>query len=130
MALRQDTDLRNALAQAFADAFPAGSTIEIRTGTQPASANSAASGTLLATITLPSTPFGSPTGGAISKNGTWSATVSTSGTAGYARFISSSRAFDVSVGTSGTDMIIDNATLVGGGTITVTSFTYTVPSGE
>lgn len=130
MALRQDTDLRNALATAFTNQFPAGSTIEIRTGTQPASANTAASGTLLATITLPSTPWGSPSAGAISKNGTWSATVSTGGTAGYARFIGGSSAFDVSVGTSGTDMIIDNATLVAGGTVTVTTFTYTVPSGE
>lgn len=130
MALRQDTDLRNSLAQAFADAFPAGATIEIRTGTQPASANSAASGTLLATITLPTSPFGTPSSGAVSKNGTWSATVSTSGTAGYARFISSTRAFDVSVGTSGADMIIDNASLVSGGTVTISTFTYTVPSGE
>jgi hypothetical protein len=130
MALRLDTDLRNALATAFTNQFPAGSTIEIRTGTQPASANNAASGTLLATITLPSTPFGSASGGAISKNGTWSATISTSGTAGYARFIGGSNVCDVSVGTSGADMIIDNATLVSGGTVTVSAFTYTQPSGE
>lgn len=130
MAVRLDTDLRNALATAVSTAFPASSTLEIRTGTQPASANTAASGTLLATITLPASPWATASAGAIAKQNTWSATAVASGTAGYARFIGGSNALDVSVGTVGTDLIIDNAAIVSGGTVTVVSASITIPSGE
>jgi hypothetical protein len=129
MAVRLDTDIRNALATQISTSFPAGSTVQIRSGAQPASANDTATGTLLATITLPASPWAAASGGAIAKQGTWSATVSTGGTAGHARIIGGANAIDVSVGTTGTDWIIDNATLVAGGTVTVVSASITVPAG-
>lgn len=130
MAVRLDTDIRNALASAISAGFPAGATVEIRTGSQPASANTAPSGTLLATITLPATPWAAAAAGSVAKQGTWSATAVATGTAGYARIINSTNAIDFSVGTSGTDWIIDNASIVSGGTVTITSASITVPSGE
>ena len=127
MAVRLDTDLRNALASAISSGFPAGSTLEIRTGSQPATANTAASGTLLATITLPASPWAAASGGSVAKQNTWSATASATGTAGWARLIGGSNALDVAIGT---DWTIDNASIISGGTVTVTSASITVPSGE
>src|SRR6187402_939084 len=99
--------------------FDAG-TLEIRTGPQPADPNSAASGTLLCTITIPNPAFGSPTAGVISKSGTWSATAGASGTAGYARFISSDtlKTMDavVTMVPGGNDLLISNTEIVIGNT--------------
>ena len=130
MALRYNTLMRNALTLPITDNFGVGTTVEIRTGTQPASAQDAASGTLLCTITLPATPWSAPSTGVINKAGTWSGTAGATGTAGYARFLGTAgRNFDVSVGEAATDMIIDNAAIVTGGTVTVNTLSYTVPAG-
>lgn len=127
MAVRLDTDLRNNLATEISTLFPAGSTLEIRTGTQPASANTAASGTLLATITLPASPWAAASSGSIAKQGVWSATAVATGTAGYARLIGGTNAMDVAIGT---DWTIDNASIISGGTVTVSTASITIPSGE
>lgn len=128
MALRKNEALRTKQADDFADLWDGG-TIEIRTGTQPADPDSAASGTLLVTITLPSPAFGSAATGIVSKTGLWSATAVATNTAGWARFknVGGTRTFDVSVGESAADMIIDDDAIVSGGLVTVTSFTFTVP---
>jgi hypothetical protein len=44
--------------------------------------------------------------------------------------IGGTRAIDVSVGTSGTVWIIDDASIVSGGTVTVVSASLIAPSGE
>lgn len=61
MATRIPTATRNAMCDAAVDRLDGGSgagTIDVRTGTQPASANDAATGTLLATFTLNDAAFG------------------------------------------------------------------------
>lgn len=128
MALRKNTNMANAQADASMTLFDNG-TLEIRTGTQPASANDAATGTLLCTITLPADAFAAAAAGVASKTGTWSGTAVADGTAGYARFISSvnDQRMDVSVGEAATDMIIDNASILTNGVVTVTSFDFTTP---
>ena len=126
MAFRKNTTLRTNQAAVYSTQFPAGSTMEIRTGSQPASANDAATGTVLATITLPANPWAAASGGSIAKQNTWSATAGATGTAGWARITGGSNVMDVSVGTSGADAIIDNASIVNGGTVTVTSLSITI----
>lgn len=128
MALRQNTGLANALASAFGALFASG-TLQVRTGAQPASANNAASGTLLATINLPSSPFTSPAAGVVSKSGTWSAVAVATGVAAHGRFISSDtlKVFDVSIALTGEDLDITDEDVVTGGNVVVTAFTYTVP---
>jgi hypothetical protein len=128
MAFRQNINLRNVIADAIDVEF-SGGTLNIYTGTQPASAGTAATGTLLASITLPSPAFGIAASGAIAKSGTWTDTVDVSGTAGYGRFVSavSDRRFDVAVVA---EITFDNAALVAGGTVTVTACTITIASGE
>jgi hypothetical protein len=104
----------NALATAFGNLYNGG-TLEIRT----------AANAVLATITLPATAFGSPSAGAISRNGTWSATATASGVAAKAVFISGTNQTEVTVGASGTELIINNVDVVSGGIVTVTAYTYT-----
>lgn len=132
MAITKNTALRNLQAQALGDAFDGG-TIQIRTGAKPASANSAASGSLLSTINLPDPAFAPAASGAIDKAGTsWSAIASGTGTAGYARFISSDtlKVMDCTVAESAADLIIDDDAITSGGIVTVTAMTLNIPSGE
>ena len=112
--MTHNTAALNALATAFGNLYNSG-TLEIRT----------AANAVLATITLPATAFGSPTAGAIAKNGTWSAEASASGVAAKAVFIGGSNQSEVTVGASGAEMIINNVNIVAGGTVTVTAYTYT-----
>ncbi len=97
MTIRLSTGLRNNLAgtTGFAATFANG-IIEIRTGSQPVSADNAATGTLLGTVTLASgafTPgsttngltFGAAADGAVSKSGVWSMNGIAAGTAGWFR---------------------------------------------
>lgn len=106
-------------------------TLEIRTGTQPASANDVATGTLLQSITLPVTAFGAGAAGTVAKAGTWSSTVLATGDPGWARFISSvgDRRLDVSAGgpASGAQLVCSANTLIQNGVGTVDTFTLTMP---
>ncbi len=150
MTIRLSTGLRNNLVgtTGFASTFADG-VIEIRTGTQPASADNAASGTLLGTVTLASgafTPgsstngltFGAPSAGTVSKSGTWSMVGIAAGTAGHFRLKgnalddgSSSTTLprlDGSIGTSGADMNLSNISIAIGAPVTIDSFNWTQPA--
>lgn len=128
--LRKNTALRNIQADALGAVFDGG-TLEIYTGTQPADPNSAATGTLLCTITIPNPAFGAAASGVISKSGTWQDTAVATGTAGWARFISAAttETFDVVVTENPTanDLLINSADITLGNTVTVISLTITVP---
>ena len=128
--LRKNTALRNIQADALGAVWDAG-TLEIYTGTQPADPNSAASGTLLVTITIPNPAFGAAASGVISKSGTWQATSVATGVAGWARFISAAttETFDVAV-TEDPDvnsLLINSVDITIGNTVTVVSLTITCP---
>lgn len=148
--LRLSTGLRTSLAGTTGLAAAlANGVIEIRTGTQPASADSAASGTLLGTVTLASGPFtpGSETngltfaaasGGSVSKTGTWSFVGVAQGTAGWFRFkangvddggtSTSLPRLDGSISTSGADMSLSNINISVGAPTTIDMFTVTIPA--
>lgn len=129
MALRKNDGLRNAQADAFGDIFNSGK-LQIRSGTQPADPDDAASGTLIAEINLPSNAFTAAASGAISKSGSWAASAVATATAGWGRFISSDtlKTFDVSVAEVGADLTITEQDVVTGDAVRVTSFTFTVPA--
>ena len=84
----------------------------------------------LVSINLPSPPFGAAAVGVITKAGTWSATVGTSGTAtNFAIYdISPAAVITGTVGTADADLILDNNVLVSGGTVTISTFTITQPA--
>jgi hypothetical protein len=123
MATRFNTAVRNALATAGVASL---TVLEIRTGAQPASANDAASGTLLATVTV---AWGTAANGVVSITGTPSATAVASGTAGHGRFRNTGDTLRMD-GAAGAEFTLNSNDIVSGGTVTVTSGTLTQPSGE
>src|SRR5690606_24841331 len=92
-------------------------------GSQPATADTAASGTLLATFTLPADAFAAPdTSGVAALNTVADTTGAADGEAGWARVKGSGGAtvFDGSVGTSGADFIIISTTITTGNSVSIT----------
>jgi hypothetical protein len=109
-----------------------GGKIEIRTGSQPANPDTAATGTLLGTLTLSATAFGSASTGTITANAiTGDSSADNSGTAAWFRAYKSdgtTGVIDGTVGTSGADMNLSSTSIVAGGTINLTSWTITQPA--
>ena len=143
MAMRLSTGARNAaLDSGLAVIFDGGTgRINFYIGTQPASSNNAATGTLLGTVTLPADLFPAASAGAITTNAIDSVTAVAGGTVGYARCyrtgdtapgsvaLAADRRVDMSVG-AGQDMTFDEYVWVEGGTVAITGITWTQPSGE
>ncbi len=150
MTVRLSTKLRDNLAgtTGFAATFANG-IIEIRTGTQPASADDAVTGTLLGTVTLASgafTPgtatngltFAAAANGAVSKTGVWSFNGVADGTAGWFRLKGNALdgnststtlpRMDGSIAVSGADMNLSNISIATLAPTTVDSFTWTQPA--
>ncbi len=142
--IRLSTALRTNLAgtTGFAATFANG-IIEIRTGSQPTTADAAATGTLLGTVTLASGAFtpGSPTNGltfataadgAVSKSGVWSMNGIAAGTAGWFRLKGNALDNDLlsttlprldgSIAVSGADMNLSNIAISSGAPTTCDSF--------
>lgn len=118
-----------AAANAEADAQGAainGGVLRIYSGSQPASPDAAATGTMLAEVSLPSPAFGAAVAGLITANAITGATAVAAGTAGWFRILSPGGAamWDGSVGTSGCNLNINTTTLVIGQAISVSSMTY------
>lgn len=127
-----NTQLSDAAANAACNADTAlvnGGSIKIYTGAQPANANTAASGTLLATLPLNNPAFGNAAAGAAALNAAGvSASAVAGGTAGYARFCKAdgSAAWDASVGTSGCNINMNSTSVQAGATVQITSYTFSI----
>jgi hypothetical protein len=133
MAFRLSTDTRNKACDAVVDDIDAGAgagTIAIRTGAQPTNVDDADSGTLLGTLTFSDPAFGAASSGTATASAITSDTnADASGTAGHFR-IKDSNANIVADGTCGQgsgDLSFNNSAIVITGTISITSFTVTVP---
>ena len=149
MTLRISTGLATLLAgtTGFSSAMGNG-VIDIYSGTQPATADSAATGTLLGTVTLNSgafnpgvttngLTFAAAAAGAVAKSGVWSFVGIAAGTAGWFRFrgnavdaggISTTLPrLDGSVATSGANLNLSNISIAIGAPTTVDTFTWTQP---
>lgn len=149
MTVKLSTGLRSNLVgdKGFASTFANG-IIEIRTGSQPASADAAPTGTLLAVVTANSLPFtpGSPTngltflaatGGSVAKAGIWSFSGLADGTAGWFRFKGNALDNDA---VSTTLPRLDGSTAFSGGDLnmhisikpgetgTIDGFTFAIPA--
>jgi len=115
-----------------------GGTLQIFTGSQPADANQALTGTLLATLTFSSTAFGTPTASGSTGSrivtataaAITSGTAGNSGTAGYFALVKSDGttvAAMGSVGTSGADLNMNSTSITAGATVSCSAFTLTQP---
>jgi len=130
MTYRLSTRARNLSADAIGDDLNSGK-IRIRTGSQPTNVGDADGGTLLSTLTLNATAFGAASTGVKTANAITSDTnAAASGTAGHAciyRSDNSTIHSDASCGQGSGDFNFDNASIVAGGTVAVSSLSLTVP---
>lgn len=108
--------------------------IELYTGTQPATPDTALSGnTLLATLDIGATAFGAASAGTATANTVTSGTAVATGTATFFRCYKSdgtTAVLDGSAGTSGTDMVLNSAAITSGSTVSVTAWTVSMPVGQ
>jgi len=128
MAIQLSVTARNARLDAIETTIGTSANLYIRTGAAPADCATADSGSLLATLALPSDWMAAASSGSKAKSGTWSVAASGTGTAAHFRIKDSGGTtchLQGTVGTSGTDMIIDNTSIASGQTVTVSTFTLT-----
>jgi hypothetical protein len=104
-------------------------TLRIRTGAPPATCATADSGTVLATMTLPSDWMSAASSGSKALLGTWQdASADNAGTAAHFRIYDSAGTTCHLQGTvtatgGGGDMTLDNTVIAAAQTVTITSFT-------
>lgn len=133
MAIQMSVLCRNARLNAIETYGSTSCSMEIRSGTPPSDCATAGSGTILATINLPSDWMNAAGSGQMTKNGTWQdASADNGGTAGHFRIYNSQATKDNTTcfmqGTCGQgsgDISFDNATFVAGQTVTISTFTLT-----
>ena len=103
--------------------------LTLRTGAQPANCAAANSGTVVATINLPSDWMNAASGGTKTKLGTWSdASADAGGTIAHWRIHDTPGTTchaQGSAGTSGTDLILDNNVVLITQTVTINTWTFT-----
>lgn len=128
------TDIRNAMCDAVTSAIGNAATVEIRTGSPPATIATADSGTLLGTLTM-GTPAAAGASGGVLTMGTITgdSSADATGTAGHYRVKTSGGTVKmqgtISASGGGGDMIINTTSIVTGGPIEISSWTMTASGG-
>ena len=131
MALQLSTAVRNAMLDAIETTTGVSAVLRIRTGAQPATCATADSGTVLATLTLPSDWMAAAASGSKAKSGTWQDTsADATGTAAHFRIYDSGGTTCHIQGTvtatgGGGDLTVDNTSFASGQSFTINSFTLT-----
>lgn len=131
MAVQFSTAVRNARLDAFEITAGVSAILRIRSGAAPANCAAADSGTVLATLNLPSDWMAAASGGTKAKFGTWEDTsADAAGSAGHWRLYASDGTTCVAQGTvtatgGGGDMTVDNVVFAAGQAFSVTTFTLT-----
>lgn len=131
MALQYSTAIRNARLDVVESTIGVSAILKIRTGAAPANCGTADSGTVLATVTLPSDWMAAASGGTKALSGTWQDTsADATGTAAHFRIYDSGGTTCGIQGTvtltgGGGDMTVDNTSFATGQSFSVTSFTLT-----
>ena len=131
MALQFSVTVRNARLDTIESTIGTSAVLKIRTGSVPANCAASDSGTVLATLTLPSDWMAAASSGSKAKSGTWEDTsADATGTAAHFEVMDSGGTTCHIQGTvtatgSGGDMEIDNTSIATGQQVTVTAFTLT-----
>lgn len=129
MALQYSTSVRNAQLDAIETAISTSAVLKLRSGSPPATVATADSGTVLATLSLPSDWLAAASSGSKAKSGTWEDTsADATGTIGHFRVYASNGTTAHIQGTvtatgGGGDMTVDNTSVASGQNVTVSSFT-------
>jgi hypothetical protein len=131
MALQLSVAVRNARLDAIETTVSTSAVLKIRTGAPPANCATADSGTVLATLSLPSDWMAAASSGSKAMSGTWSdSSADNTGTAAHFRLYASDGTTCHLQGTvtatgGGGDMTVDNTSFAAGQSFSVTSFTLT-----
>lgn len=129
MAFQFSTAARNAALDAIETAIGVSPTLEIRSGAAPANCAAAATGTVLATLNLPSDWLAAAASGQKTLLGTWQdLSADATGTAGHFRINAGATCHvqgSVTLGGGGGDMTLDNLSITAGQQVNVTGFTLT-----
>ncbi len=131
MSVQLSVAVRNARLDAIETTIGTSAVLKIRTGATPADCATADSGTVLATLNLPSDWMAAASSGSKAKSGTWQdASADATGTAAHWRLYASDGTTCHAQGTvtatgGGGDMTVDNTSFAAGQTFTVTTFTLT-----
>jgi hypothetical protein len=133
MPIQFNVATRNARLDAVESTNGTSCSLEIRSGAAPANCAAAGTGTVLATVNLPSNWMADASSGSKTFAGTWQdASADASGTAAHFRIYNSQATKDATtcfmqgtVGTSGADMIVNNTSFAITQQFTVTDFTLT-----
>lgn len=131
MAVQLSTTVRNARLDTIESTIGTSPILKIRSGAPPATCATADSGTVLATLTLPSDWLAAASSGSKAKSGTWQdSSADASGTAAHFRIYDSGGTTCHIQGTvtatgGGGDMTVDNTSFASGQSFTINSFTLT-----
>lgn len=131
MAIQFSVAVRNARLDAIETQIGTAAVLKIRTGAAPANCATADSGTVLATLSLPSDWMAAASSGAKALSGSWTdSAADNTGTAAHFRLYASDGTTCGMQGTvtatgGGGDMEVQNTSFTSGQAFTVTSFTLT-----
>jgi len=131
MPIQMSATVRNARLDAIETAIGTAPILRIRTGAMPASCATADSGTVLATMTLPSDWAANAASGSKAKSGTWQDLAGdAAGTAGHWRLYDSAGTTchmqgDCTATGGGGSMELDNLSIAVGQQVTVATFALT-----
>lgn len=131
MTIQLSTAVRNARLDVIESTIGTTAVLKIRTGAAPANVGTADSGTVLATLTLPSDWMAAASGGSKAMAGTWQDTsADNTGTAAHFRLYASDGTTchmqgTVTLTAGGGDMTVDNTSFATGQSFSVTAFTLT-----
>lgn len=130
MSLQLGASVRNAMLDAIEATVGTDAILKIRSGSVPANCAAADSGTVLATLTLPTDWMAAASGGSKAKAGTWEDSAADAGSptnAGHFRIYDSGLSAchiqgTITVTGGGGDLTLDNISITAGQDITITSF--------
>lgn len=131
MAIQLSVAVRNARLDAIEATIGTSAILEIRSGAQPANCAAADSGTLLASLPLPSDWMAAASAGAKGLTGTWTdSSANNTGTAAHFRLKDSGGTVtgmqgSVTATGGGGDITLDNTSIASAQPVTITAFTLT-----
>lgn len=133
MALQYSVAVRNAQADAVESTIGTSAKLYLFTGAPPANCAAADTGTLLATLNLPSDWMAAASAGVKALLGSWAGTGAAAGSAGHFRVKDTAGTVCGMQGTvtatgGGGDLQLDNVSIAVSQAISITSFSITVPN--
>jgi len=131
MTLQISVAVRNAMLDTIESTIGTSAVLKIKTGAQPANCAAEDTGTVLATLTLPSDWMAAANAGSKALSGTWEdVSADDTGTAAHWRIYASDGTTchmqgSITATGAGGDMTLDNTSVAAGQSITISSFTLT-----